>query len=70
VINLRLKAPGTFWKEPRAESFLFLRAQLISGRWSIFFQNVLRRYRVGEMAQYLFPSTPQTALPKTGTDGH
>lgn len=69
VINLRLKAPGTFWKEKRAESFLFLRAQLISGRWSIFFQNVIRRYRVGEMAQYLFPSTPQTALPKTGTDG-
>ena len=69
VINLRLKAPGTFWKEKQAEDFLFLRAQLISGRWSIFFQNVIRRYRVGEMAQFLFPSTPQTALPKTGTDG-
>ena len=36
VINLRLKAPGTFWKEDRAEYFLFLRAQFISGRWLIF----------------------------------
>jgi len=70
VINLRLKAPGTFWKEENAEQFLFLRSQLISGRWSIFFQNVIRRYRLGEMAQYLFSYAPQTARLKTGTDGH
>jgi hypothetical protein len=70
VINLWLKASGTFWKETRAEYFLFLRSQLISGRWAIFFQNVIRRYRVGQMAPYLFPSTPQTITPKTGTDGY
>jgi hypothetical protein len=43
VINLRLKAAGTFWKCDMAEYFLFLRSQLISGRWSIFMQNVSRR---------------------------
>ena len=40
VINLRLKAPGTFWTREMAECFLFLRSQLISGRWDIFMTNV------------------------------
>ncbi len=40
VINLRLKVPGTFWKIEMAEVFLFLRSQLISGRWSIMMRNV------------------------------
>lgn len=68
VINLRLKAPGTFWKEERAESFLFLRAQLISGRWSILFHHVTGRYRIGEIGSLLFPDTAQTERLKTGTD--
>jgi len=45
VINLRLKAPGTFWTPSMAEYFLFLRSQLLSGRWSIFMTNVARRKR-------------------------
>lgn len=40
VINLRLKAPGTFWTKDMAECFLFLRSQLISGRWDIFMGNL------------------------------
>lgn len=44
VINLRLKAAGTFWKRDMAEYFLFLRSQLISGRWSIFMQNASHRW--------------------------
>jgi hypothetical protein len=43
VINLRLKAPGTFWTQDMAEYFLFLRSQLLSGRWKIFMKNVRRR---------------------------
>lgn len=43
VINLRLKSAGTFWKRETAEHFLFLRSQLISGRWSIFLKNVIRQ---------------------------
>ena len=43
VINLRLKAAGTFWKRDMAEFFLFLRSQLISGRWRIFLRNALRQ---------------------------
>ena len=40
VINLRLKAPGTFWLKEMAECFLFLRSQLLSGRWEIFIGNL------------------------------
>lgn len=43
VINLRLKAPGSFWTIEMAECFLFLRSQLISGRWSIMLHNSLRQ---------------------------
>ena len=42
VINLRLKAPGTFWTPDMAECFLFLRSQLLSGRWDRFIHNVAR----------------------------
>ena len=42
VINLRLKAPGSFWTQPMAECFLFLRAQLLSGRWEIMLNNLTR----------------------------
>ena len=45
VINLRLKAPGTFWTPKMAEVFLFLRAQVISGRWRVFLRNVATRVR-------------------------
>jgi len=43
VINLRLKAAGSFWTRAMAECFLFLRSQLLSGRWTIFLNNVTRR---------------------------
>jgi hypothetical protein len=41
VINLRLKSAGSFWKEDMAECFLFLRSQLLSGRWLIFMKNAI-----------------------------
>jgi hypothetical protein len=44
VINLRLKSPGSFWKIENAEYFLFLRAQFISGRFSIFQNNLRQRF--------------------------
>lgn len=40
IINLRLKAPGSFWKKEMAECFLFLRSQLLSGRWDLFLRNI------------------------------
>jgi hypothetical protein len=40
VINLRLKAPGSFWREDTAEVFLYLRSQLVSGRWEQCFSNL------------------------------
>lgn len=43
VINLRLKSCGSFWKRENAELYLFLRSQLITGRWNIFFHNITHR---------------------------
>jgi hypothetical protein len=43
IINMRLKSAGTFWKRDMAETFLFLRSQLLSGRWTIFLRNVVRQ---------------------------
>jgi hypothetical protein len=43
VINLRLKSAGSFWTKAMAECFLFLRSQLLSGRWSTFLRNVTRQ---------------------------
>jgi hypothetical protein len=40
VVNLRLKSRGIFWKKEMAECFLFLRSQLLSGRWKIFMGNL------------------------------
>ena len=67
VINLRLKAPGTFWSVAMAECFLFLRSQLLSGRWDIVIENItreaatlIRNLRVGLMPK-VSPAFLQTA---------
>lgn len=46
VINLRLKSPGIFWKTKTAETFLFLRSQLLSGRWNIMTDNIFKAVRL------------------------
>jgi hypothetical protein len=33
VVNLRIKSPGTFWKRDNVERMIFLRCQVIVGRW-------------------------------------
>ena len=33
VVNMRVKAPGSFWKLGFAETVIYLRAQLLYGRW-------------------------------------
>jgi hypothetical protein len=45
VINMRMKSPGIFWKRHTAEFMLFLRSQLLSGRWDIMFHNLLHHNR-------------------------
>ena len=34
VINLRIKAPGMFWHRDTAEKMIFIRAQILTGRWN------------------------------------
>jgi len=45
VINFRLKSPGTFWKPETAEAMLFLRNQLLSGRWNLMIGNMFKQNR-------------------------
>jgi hypothetical protein len=45
VINLRMKSPGIFWKPETSESMLFLRSQLLSGRWNILTDNIFKQFR-------------------------
>ena len=33
VVNLRLKSPGSFWKLDFAEKMIYLRSQILYGRW-------------------------------------
>ena len=39
VINMRVKAPGSFWKLGFVEKVIYLRAQLLYGRWKILAAN-------------------------------
>jgi len=45
VINLRMKSPGIFWKPETSESMLFLRSQLLSGRWNTLTDNIFKQIR-------------------------
>lgn len=49
VINLRFKAPGSFWNEERVEKFMHLRSCFKSGRWDEMMSGVLR-------GEYVIPS--------------
>jgi len=40
VINLRLKAPDSFWRLKFAETILYLRAQMLYGRWNNLVKNL------------------------------
>ncbi len=62
VINLRLKAPGSFWTRAMAECFLFLRAQLLSGRWEILLNNLTRQTARRLINQTFDDSPPASAL--------
>jgi len=47
VLNLRIKAPGSFWHRAQAEAVLFLRAQLLYGRWPTLLANHFTAQRIG-----------------------
>lgn len=69
VINLRLKAPGTFWTPDMAEYFLFLRSQLLCRRWLVFMTNVARRTR-GKWSDFQVTTDNFTPVPKHCTSNH
>ena len=43
VINLRFKAPGSFWKVENAEALMHLRAVYKAGRWDEMMARILDR---------------------------
>ncbi len=49
VVNLRLKGPGIFWRQPCAEAMLHLRAYLKAGRWDELVGRVIHRSADGRV---------------------
>lgn len=45
ILNLRIKAPGSFWTPEAAETMIFLRSKLLYHRWDAFRSNYLRHRR-------------------------
>jgi len=45
ILNMRVKAPGSHWHANAAETVIFLRSKLLTGRWSIFRNNWLQLCR-------------------------
>ena len=43
VITLRIKSSGQFWKLENAERMIFLRSQVLSGRWELALNKTLER---------------------------
>lgn len=43
VVNLRFKAPGSFWKEKNVEQLMHLRAYFKAGRWDELIKRVINR---------------------------
>ena len=41
VVNLRMKGNGIFWTPDNAQRMLFIRCQLLSGRWQGFIRELL-----------------------------
>lgn len=45
IINLRIKGPGIFWLLPNADRMIFLRSQILSGRWRHVLKSATKSWR-------------------------
>ena len=52
VLNMRVKAPGSHWYATSAETIIFLRSKLLTGRWNIFRSNWLQ-FRRGHVLDFV-----------------
>ncbi len=43
VLNLRIKGAGLFWKKENVEKIIFLRSQLLSGRWNLMINYIVNK---------------------------
>ena len=73
VVNLRLKSAGSFWLLENAEAMLFLRAQLLYGRWEIFQKHwahqLTQEWNQSEQPKVIaFPQREQRKNTKTNFD--
>ena len=59
VINLRLKGAGIFWTAEMAEAMLFLRSQLLCGRWATMLNNYVCNTR--NIFKQFWPQLTDTA---------
>ena len=67
IVNLRFKAPGTFWNEVQVDGLMHLRACFKAGRWEEMMERVLTQTFPAPSFE---PLTPQqrTALPLESLD--
>ena len=66
VINLRVKAPGSFWVLRKAETICFLRAKLLFGRWNL----LIRAWKRDLKDQFQAISLPAIQTKQTSTLKH
>lgn len=55
VVNLRMKGNGIFWTPDNVQRMLFIRCQLLSGRWNAFIQDLLCGCSVTTPTPQAFP---------------
>jgi hypothetical protein len=51
LVNLRMKGNGIFWKLPNAERLLYLRSQLLAGRWNQLMDQILQPSEFWKLSQ-------------------
>ena len=63
VVNLRFKAPGSFWREPTVSGLMHLRAAFKAGRWD----EVMREVLTGTCQTPRFEPVGNAATPRSAT---
>ena len=65
VINLRIKAPGSFWKLECAEGVAYLRAHALTGRWDELMGNLAKRACRSRSRSWKWEATPCSCMDPT-----
>lgn len=70
IINLRFKAPGTFWEEDTVARLMHLRAAFKAGRWQELMERVLTQTFLIPSFQPLTPEKMKAVIPLESLEDH